>query len=219
MGYWELNTVFIGTFGTTALAAHTSVQSMQGVFIVVISCVTGACTTMISRAFGAGNVRQARLCSMVSFGIICSMWIIPSFFFLVLSHTAGKLFNSHPEALQIMYTLLHVSGCSGFFICAQMVAGSILRSVLKYRLVACVQMFNLYIFALPLGVLLAFRGEHGIFGIYNGFLCGLALSSVSLIAVVVNLDFESMSQEIGARLKEDMAKGKGTSTRAPHSGV
>jgi len=206
--YWELNTVTIGWLGSVSLAAHSSTTSLVGTAMIICACTAGSGTTLVSRALGSGHPRAARAISFYSIVTIMSMWFVCAIILLVFDRQIARAFNGNAEVLNIMYTLIHIQALASFLACGQLIAGSVLKAMLKHRMVAFIQCFNYYICALPIGYLLAFKADLGVAGTYCGFLVGMMLAAVTLIGVLSTVDFDKMTAETKARLDKDAAPKK-----------
>jgi len=201
--FWEINTMIIGWLGAVNLAAQSSTQSMVATLMIICASTAGSGTTLVARALGSGHPRRSRMISFIGIVTITLMWGVCAVFLFVTDRPLARVFNSNPKVLNLMYTLLHISAATGFMTCAQLIAGSVLKAMLKHRLVATIQFFNYYIIALPLGYYLAFSAGHGIFGIYNGLMVAMMLSSLTLIGVASTMDFDVLTMQTKARLEQD----------------
>jgi len=201
--YWEINTMIIGWLGAVSLAAHSSTQSMVATLMIICASTAGSGTTLVSRALGSGHPRRSRMISFISIASIILMWGVAAFGLLVGDRVLARVFNSNPEVLDIMYILLHCAAVTGFLTCTQLIAGSVLKAMLKHRLVATIQFFNYYIVALPLGYFLAIPINFGIFGIWNALLVAMVLAALTLVGVLSSVDFEDMTRITKTRLEQD----------------
>jgi len=203
--YWELNTMIIGWLGAVSLASHSSTMSLIQTCLIVCACTAGSGTTLVSRALGGGHPRAARVIAFWSILTIIFMWCIVAVLVLIFVHPLARAFNSHPEVLDIMYMLIRIQAIAGVFSCGQLIAGSVLKAMLKHRMVAIIQFCNYYIVALPVGYFLGFPRSLGAPGVYFGFIVGMTLSALTLIGVTSFLDFDRMTEETRARLEKDAA--------------
>merc|ERR1712194_924595 len=94
----------------------------------------------------------------------------------------------------------------GVLTCAQLTAGAVLRAMLRHRLVAMIQFCNYYLVAFPIGFYLAVYGKAGVFGVYNGLMVGMTLSSVTLIGTISFINFDQVAQDTLTRLQKDSGK-------------
>jgi len=201
--FWEINTMIIGWLGAVNLAAQGSTQSLTATLMIICACTAGSGTTVVSRALGQGHPRRARMISFISILTIILMWGAAAAVLMLGNNQLARLFNSNPEVLNIMHILLHITAVTGFLTCAQLIAGSVLKAMLKHRMVAIIQFVNYYIVALPLGYYLGFPAGFGAFGIYNALAVAMMLSALTLVGVVSTLDFDRMTRDIQTRLEHD----------------
>jgi len=206
--FWEINTVIIGWLGAVSLASHSSVQSLISTLLIVCNSTAGSGTTLVSRSLGSGYSRAARSLAFYSVVLICCLWGVVSGALYFFDHPLARLFNSNPTVLKGMYTLMHLQILAGLCNCLQMIVGSVLKAMLKYRLVATIFFLCYYVVALPLGYFLGIVCKLGVAGIYTSFAFGMSLSGLLLTYTLSNVDFDRVTRETMERLERDAAPKK-----------
>merc|ERR1712194_365937 len=206
--FWEVNTVIIGWLGAISLASHSSVQSLVSTLLAICASTAASGTTLVSRSLGSGHPRAARSLAFSSVMIICCLWAVISGALYFFDHPLARLFNSNPTVLEGMYTLMHLQILGGLCSCVQIIAGSVLKGMLKYRLVAAIFFVSYYVVAVPLGYYLGIVCKLGVAGIYTSFAFGMSLSSLTLTATLSNVDFDRVTRETMERLQRDSAPKK-----------
>jgi len=206
MLYWEFTTIIIVWFGAIFLVASSSTESLnEFIFIVGVSTASSA-TSLVSRALGAGYVRQARFLTLLGIVFMLALWSACSIPLFVFSRGIARVYSSDPEVVAIMVPLLHLCGLTGFFKSSQIIAAALLRAMTKHKIVAFTQFVVYYIIALPLGYYLAFSRGLGIVGIFNGFVVGSTIGAIVLVSIASTVDFDEITQETQARLEKDAAE-------------
>lgn len=177
--------IMMGWIGTAAIAAHQVVNLFTSMTFLMATGVGTAVTIRVSVEIGAGNIVSARRYAVTGMMVAaCFMSCTAVLFATMRDVLPGLVIDSH-EALAIGAQLMLVGAIFQIFDGLQATALAALRGFGDFAYPAKVAMIAYAATCIPVGALLAFGVGMGPAGIWFGFVSGLGLASVLLIARLV----------------------------------
>lgn len=181
VGLFLVATVIVSLFGAEALAAHAVALRMAGVVYAIPAGLSQAATVRVGTAIGRGeeaNVKRAvgsaRTVGMaagigICTGLVAGNGVIPALFV-----TTGGAVAATASTLLLLLGLLHL---------AQGIAGpatAILRAFKDTKRPMQLSLAGYWMVGIPVGALLGFGLNLGVFGIWSGLGTGVFASAILL---------------------------------------
>jgi MATE family multidrug resistance protein len=190
---FEAAALAAGIIGTDSLAAQTIVIN-TGTFLWQIPFgLAIATTTRIGNSLGANNpavaqcvAKSALIMSLVPAAINISI-------LMIFRENWGFLFSNEPSVVKLvadilplaaLYQLSDTTGCIG---------GAAIRGCGLQKLGSVINIIGYYIIGVPLGMLLTFHFDFGLFGIWVGLTAGLCFVSTLQVILLFRMDWEEQA--------------------------
>lgn len=177
--------IMMGWIGTAAIAAHQVVNLFTSMTFLMATGVGTAVTIRVSVEIGAGNIVSARRYAVTGMMVAACFMSCTAILFATMRDVLPGLVIDSPEALAIGAQLMLVGAIFQIFDGLQATALAALRGFGDFAYPAKVAMIAYAATCIPVGALLAFGVGMGPAGIWFGFVSGLGLASVLLIARLV----------------------------------
>ena len=178
--------IFAGWLSVSSLAAYQVIDQYAYLLLMPIWGLTQAAGLLVGQAYGQQKFRLikkiAKLTSVigVSFSVMVGvlLWCEPHYlasFFIDLTDPSEAVALAMVLKLfcLLIFTIL-ISGLNNIFMC-------LLRALFDTRYPLMLSMVSALGVGLPLGYVLAFSFEMGLFGLYLGYVIGLSLSSILMM--------------------------------------
>ncbi len=180
---WFFATValLMGNLGTRELAAHQVALTLAAFSYMVPLGISGAASTRVGNAVGAGSLPNARRSAAVCLALGAAVMSVSALAFWLLPRLLARLFTNEPGVLEVAAVLIPIAALFQIFDGLQVVAFGALRGSGDTRLPAALALFGFWGLGLPLGLLLAFQVDLGPRGLWWGFTIGLGAVAVLLI--------------------------------------
>lgn len=174
--------IMMGWISTAAIAAHQVVNLFTSMTFLMATGVGTAVTIKVSIDVGAGNVESARRYAVSGMLVAACFMTCTAILFATLRHVLPGLVIETPDALAIGAQLMLVGAVFQIFDGLQATSLAALRGFGDFAYPAKVAIVAYAATCIPVGALLAFGVGLGPTGIWWGFVSGLGLASVLLIA-------------------------------------
>lgn len=183
-GVFATVALLMGHIGPIAAGAHQIAINIASLTFMVPLGVANATSVLVGRAVGAGDAARARQASLAGLfaGVVFMTGSALVLGFLPLA--LARLYTPDPAVLALAIQLIPIAGVFQVFDGLQVVSIGVLRGLGDTRTPMVVNLIGYWLFALPLSLLLAFRLGLGPRGLWWGFVGGLALVAVILLARV-----------------------------------
>ncbi len=187
IGAFAGSALVVGWLGVAALGAHAVALNLASLSFMVPMGVSMAASTRVGNLFGAGDQNGVHRAARVGLGCGAIAQCVAATAFLGFPAWLTSLYTADPEVVALCLVLLPIAGAFQFFDGTQVVACGILRGLGRTRPAAVANFFAYWVFGLPVGVWLAFRGGLDVAGIWVGFGVGLAIVAVVLARLVLRI--------------------------------
>jgi len=172
--------ILAGVFGAVALAAHQiALQSAAFTFMVSMGLAQGA-SIRIGNAFGRkdwpliGNIGKSTFVTGLVYGCVCAL------LFIVLRNYLPLIFNKNPEVVAVTANLFVFAAIFQISDATQAIGVGLLRGLKDVKAPTIYMAVAYWILGIPIGSLLGFHFDWGVYGLWTGFVIGLSIVSLLL---------------------------------------
>lgn len=162
-----------------------------------------AAATRVGIALGEGNSKVAKQIAMVALGFICTITTTTAILILALHKFIPYIYTSDPAVIEITSNILIFTGFIALVDGIQSSCGAILRGCGRPKPGTICNLIGHYCFGVPIGVSLAFTTKLKVYGLWCGMLVGAITVCISLVVILVRLDWEQVAVEAKLRTKMD----------------
>jgi len=187
VGAFSATGFLIGFYGEISLASHQIALTTGGTLFMIPLGLSIALTMRMGNAAGAQEKERYPT-------IIVSGWIITLLFATLTSLFCGlgkdfiaPLYNDDPEVIALAAKFLLVIAVFQFVDAIQVASGGILRGLEDVTMPAWTAVLSYWFFGIPLGWLIATKGDLGPIGVWWGLAIGLTVASIILTARVFKI--------------------------------
>ncbi|CAL4992909.1 unnamed protein product [Urochloa decumbens] len=161
-----------------------------------------AVSVRVSNELGFGRPRAAMHSVIVVVGEALLIGILFMALILVLSDHFSIIFTSDVNLQHAVSKLAGLLGLTTVINSLQLVLSGVAIGGGWQGPVAYVNLGCYYVFGLPLGYLLGYHFDFGVGGIWSGMLCGFALQTLILIAMVWRTDWKAEAAQASNRVQK-----------------
>jgi MATE family multidrug resistance protein len=193
--------LMMGSFGTTALAAHQIAHQYLMIALSIIFALTQTITIRVGNEVGRNNRATLKLSAFVNVGISFSFMLLFSIFYICFPRMAISLdIDIHAPHLQDLVkkasTFLSIAGVLILTDCLRLISIGALRGLKDTRFPVLISVFGFWGLAFPAAYLLAFKFKFGGAGIWWGLVIGLFTAGIILFIrfnrIVKHIDLEAL---------------------------
>ncbi len=174
--------VMMGWLGTNEMSANQIGVSLGNAAFMIVLAIGSSTTIRISHCFGARNPHEMKLASNAAWHLGLAWNIITAIVFCSLSGVLPRIFTSNQEVIAIAQSLLIFIGLFQIPDGIQCVAVGVLRGMQDVKAIIPISFISYWVLNLSVGYLCAFTLGIGAQGLYVGYIVGLSVASVLLIA-------------------------------------
>ncbi|KAF9459120.1 MATE efflux family protein [Collybia nuda] len=199
---WELVALAASLLGPVVLATQ-SVLLVSASSTFQAPFALGVATSVrIGNLLGEGKAQRAGIASNTSILMALVLSATSSTMFLVFRNSWAYLFNSDPEVVNLVASILPLVALFQVFDGNAAVTAGILRARGKQVLGALLNLSSYYIIGIPFGMWLAFSKGMGIHGLWIGLTVSLVYCSVFGTVLCLRTDWDREVWKVTQRLKD-----------------
>ncbi|KAJ3259966.1 hypothetical protein HK103_001476 [Boothiomyces macroporosus] len=186
---FEACSLAAGIIGETALATQTIVLNTCGLLYMIPLGLGVATTTRIGNCLGSNLPFTTKKVAWTA--MICSFFTAAfNATFIMSARTSwGYLFSSDIDVIELVAAILPLAAIYQISESTGVIAGSALRGCGLQKYGAYLNLIGYYILAIPLGLLLAFKFELGLLGLWIGLSLGLFFVGFCEIIILCYMDW------------------------------
>lgn len=170
--------IMIGWIGAKELAAHNIALNLSAISYMAATGIAAASTIRIGNQLGLKDKQNLRMAGFTSFTLVAVFMAICASVFIVFREFFPTLYVNEQPVIAIASTLLIVGAAFQISDGLQAVGLGVLRGLRDVRIPTIVTFVSYWVIALPLGYILAFPMNLGVYGIWIALSVGLTLAAV-----------------------------------------
>ncbi|CDW88643.1 na+-driven multidrug efflux pump [Stylonychia lemnae] len=201
---FEILCIVSGFISVPANAAQVIALSINGMFYMIPAGISQATTTIIGKLIGQqqSRIAKAQSCYIIKICYIFSL-IMGGILFISRYHLA-RLFSSNIQVTEITQNAIKISCFSHMLDFVYGVQLGTARALTKFNHAVFGGIVAFYIFACPLGSLLALQFKFGVFGLWIGLIVGqLIVVSYFQYLLSWGFDWDQITQKCFERQQAD----------------
>lgn len=205
---WQATTITASYLGAISLDAHIALLSVLGVTFIIPFGFAQAASQRVGSSLGAKDAVAARVAALTALFVATAISVIASISMMVFRSHIARAFSPNGDVQALIKQVMPMCASFLLFDATQAVGQGILRGMGRQHFGLIANLFGYYVIAIPIGVVIAFRMDQGLVGIWIGLLCGLVLLAGLLIHLtVVKPDWKKEVERAASRLKSSGGSG------------
>ncbi len=188
IGAFGAATVIAARLSPEALAAHQVALNIASVTYMVPLGISAAAAVAVGHATGAGDAPRARRAGWLAIGLATSFMAVMAGILTFFPRSIVQVYSSNAQVLAIGAPLLALAAAFQIFDGVQTAATGALRGLGHTRMPMVLNLVGYWMIGLPLGYLLCFRENLGVFGVWIGLTIALVF-----IAILILLEWKKRS--------------------------
>jgi MATE family multidrug resistance protein len=195
-GAFAASGILIGTISAVAQAAHQIAISCASFTFMASMGLAQAGSIRVSNAYGRGDqakislIGRSTLVTALLYGSFCAIG------FILFRNELPKAFNKNEAVLQMGSVLLLFAAIFQISDSTQAIGAGLLRGIKDVKTPTLLIAVAYWVIGLPLGYVLAFVFHMGATGMWLGFIAGLTLASVFLLARFLKMTREPQTNGV-----------------------
>ncbi|UKJ06347.1 MATE family efflux transporter [Solitalea lacus] len=183
--------IMVGWLGAKELAAHQIALSLASLTFMMASGISAAAGIKSGNYFGQQNYKELRFSAVASYHMVIVFMLTCAFIFTVFNYFLPSLYIKNNDVITIAAGLLIIAAFFQLFDGMQVVGLGILRGMGDVKVPTAITLMAYWIIGLPLGYVLGFKLNMGVFGIWWALLTGLLVAAVLLL-----IRFNSLTRKL-----------------------
>lgn len=173
--------VLAGRLTAAALAAHQIALNSAALTYMVPLGIASAAAVAVGQAIGRGAPQEARRSGYIAIGLSCAFMSCSALAFLLFPKPILRVYTNDSTVLRLGTGLLAIAALFQLFDGIQTVATGALRGLANTRTPMLVNLGSYWLCGLPIGYLLCFRWQYGVYGLW----VGLSLALIVIAAILL----------------------------------
>ncbi|KAK6461074.1 mate-domain-containing protein [Scheffersomyces coipomensis] len=195
---YEIMTLFASYFGTTELAAQSTVSSIASLAYMVPFSVGIASSTRIANFIGGQNIEGGIKATRVALCLAVCVACLNCITLFTFKRQIAKLFSQDEEVISLVVKLFNpLVSIIQIFDGIACVASGILRAQGSQKIGGIINFVAYYAFAIPLALVLSKMGGLKLIGLWIGIGSGMIVIGITEIMVILFSDWEQIIIKAG----------------------
>lgn len=170
--------IMIGWIGAKELAAHNIALNLSAISYMAATGIAAASTIRIGNQLGLKDKENLRMAGITNFVLVAVFMAFCASVFIVFREFFPTLYVSEQPVIAIASTLLIVGAAFQISDGLQAVGLGVLRGLRDVKVPTIVTFISYWVIALPLGYVLAFSFDLGVYGVWIALSVGLTLAAI-----------------------------------------
>ncbi|RIA90791.1 mate-domain-containing protein [Glomus cerebriforme] len=200
---YELIALASGYFGSVSLAAHRLVLTIALLFFQLQRSISVATSNRVGNLLGAGSINKAKITTKISLILAFISATCNASGILLFRDSLGYLFTNKEEVIRLTATVLPFCALFQLSDTIGVIGGGILRGQGRQKIISIIYISAYYKFALPIGLLLAFKFNFGLIGLWSGVTSGSILMGIGIFTAVTTTNWEREFEKCKRRTKSN----------------
>lgn len=176
-------------FGTTSLATHSVIMTITNLFYMVPLGVGIAASNRLGNLLGESKPNHCKLSAYCSLVISSLFALINTLILIIFKSSFATFFTNDKKVIKMVIKVLPIAATFQLFDGFTAVSSGLLRGQGRQNLGAILNIIAYYLFALPIGLVLAFKLNLGIVGLWYGLCLALFTTSACLLFITAKTDW------------------------------
>lgn len=189
--------LLIGTIGATEQAAHQIAISLASMTYMIASGIASAATIKTGNNFGKNNFDDLRMSAIASYHVILLFMSCTAIIFVLANSLMPFIYTEDLSVVKIAAQLLIIAGFFQLFDGTQVVGLGVLRGIGDVNIPTFITFLAYWVVGIPVGYVLGFTLNLGVYGIWYGLTFGLLTASILLF-------FRFQNKTRALKLKRDV---------------
>jgi MATE family multidrug resistance protein len=178
--------VMIGWLGTVPLAAHNLAISIASITYMLSSGFATGGSIRVASAFGVKNKEGIMKAARSAMFFVIFLMSVSCFSFIVFNEFFARLYTSEPKVIEVASILIIIGGIFQLGDGIQVVSIRALLAIEDINFPTIITLSAYWLIGVPIGSLLCFYFDYGVYGMWVGLLIGLWLSAILLTIRFLN---------------------------------
>lgn len=178
--------LLMGWLGVIEVAAHQIALNLASLTFMVPVGVSSAASVIVGHAVGREDPVAVRRASGGALLLVTAFMTVAAIAFIGVPETFARIYTDNTEVVALVVLLLPIAGVFQVFDGTQAVALGLLRGLGDTRIPIVSSIVGFWCLGIPASLLLAFGFDWGAEGLWWGFVVGLGIVAVFLVARVKN---------------------------------
>ncbi|KXN88103.1 hypothetical protein AN958_07562 [Leucoagaricus sp. SymC.cos] len=205
---WELVALGASLLGPVALATQSVLLVSSSTTFQAPYALSVATSVRIGNLLGERKAKRAGVAATTSLILALGIAVFTSSMFIVFRKSWARIFNDDPEVVTTVAAILPLCALFQVFDGTAAVTGGILRAQGKQLTGAVLNLSAYYVIGIPFGMLLAFKYNMGLHGLWMGLTISLVYCAVLGTWLALKTDWQHQVDKVEKRLAEERERDK-----------
>lgn len=178
---FNLSAIMVGWIGSIALATHQVGVTLSTLSFMVLYGIGSAISIRVSYFKGQNDIVNARNAAFAGYHISLLLCTAACLVYFSIRNFIGSWFTANEEVCTTVSTLIYVLMLYQYGDATQITFANALRGISDVKLMMYIAFVAYFIVALPLGYILGFVADLGIYGIWLSYPVGLSLAGILFV--------------------------------------
>jgi MATE family multidrug resistance protein len=180
VGAFSFAVIMIGWIGANQLAAHQIAINLASISFMAILGISQAASIRVGNALGEQDILKIRKAGFTAIALGAFVQCFSGLIFIIFNHLLPQLYINDPVVVSIASELLIIAALFQISDGVQGVGIGVLRGLTDIKGPTLITFIAYWVISLPVGYLLAFVFNFGVYGVWVGLLIGLTVSAIML---------------------------------------